>query len=203
LSTLWSTPAGGGAPARVLEEGWIATVADWGPDGLSLVFTGGASSAAQPKLWTVRVGGAAKPVQLADGQCSGAPTWSPSGEWIACGVSGGGIRLLSSDGRKTRDIAGTYRDLFVWSRDGSTLYTVRTVDSRREFGALDWRTGAFRTITALPDDVTFGRGNTGSRGSLNRTGTAIAVTVMRRAGDIWILDGFRPPRNLWERLMGW
>jgi hypothetical protein len=38
--------------------------------------------------------------------------------------------------------------------------------------------------------------------SLSHDGNALVTAVARATGDIWILDGLRPPQTWWKRLMG-
>jgi hypothetical protein len=90
----------------------------------------------------------------------------------------------------------------VWSRHSDHLYVIRDTNGRRELGELTWRRGQFRPIVDIPADFVIGitMSWTG-RLSLSTDSKSIVTTVERDAGDIWILDGLRPPRRWWERLV--
>jgi hypothetical protein len=61
--------------------------------------------------------------------------------------------------------------------------------------------GAFQTLTNIPPGWFF---NTEAlsqvRLSLAPDGKSLATTLVRHTGDIWTLDGFQEPPNLWQRL---
>jgi Tol biopolymer transport system component len=199
--TIWISPSNGGAPAKLTREsGEFA--AEWSPDGAWVAF-----NYARPffgGLVKVRVGAGEAEIRLRSGGCGPvAPAWSPDGMWIACGREPMGLELVPADGGLPRSLGLQYEPVAAWSRDSQRLYVIRTLEGRRELGELTWRTGAFRPISRIPPDFLIN--NTMSwagRLSLSHDGRTLVTAVMRVTGDIWILDGLRPPRTWWQRLTG-
>jgi hypothetical protein len=70
-------------------------------------------------------------------------------------------------------------------------------------GALRWWTGTFEPLNRLPPNLVIAeREMHGGRISLSYDGRSLVATAQRATGDIWILDGFRPPQPLWSRMFG-
>jgi Tol biopolymer transport system component len=201
---IWISPANGGAPAKLTAKETSGEFgAEWSPDGKWIAF-----NHAKPTfggLVKVRVGAMDDPIRLRPGMCGNvAPAWSPDGNWIACGRGQGssGLELVPAAGGEPTRLGDQYEQVAVWSRDSDHLYVIRDTDSRRELGELTWRTGQFRRIVDVPSDFVIGLTMSWTgRLSLSNDGKSIVTTVERDAGDIWILDGLRPPRRWWERLL--
>jgi hypothetical protein len=67
---------------------------------------------------------------------------------------------------------------------------------------LDWKSGAFQPITALPLGWTINSDALGSaRMSPAPDNKSLATTIVKNTGDIWILEGFQQPPSLWQRLI--
>ena len=201
---IWISPANGGSPAKLTAKGNSGEFgAEWSRDGKWIAF-----NYAKPTfggLVKVRVGSTDDPVRLRPGTCGNmAPAWSPDGNWIACGSQSGpsGLELVPGDGGQPTRLGDQYEKVAVWSRDSDHLYVIRDTNARRELGELTWRSGQFRRIVDIPADFVIGitMSWTG-RLSLSSDGKSIVTTVERDAGDIWILDGLRPPRRWWERAL--
>ena len=58
-------------------------------------------------------------------QGSWVPVWSPSGDWIL--YADGGVKLISLDGKTTRDISSKTAVAYAFSADGQTIYGIRQV----------------------------------------------------------------------------
>jgi serine/threonine protein kinase/WD40 repeat protein len=201
---IWISPANGGTPAKLTaKESSGEFGAEWSPDGKWIAF-----NYAKPTwggLVKVRVGDAGDPVRLRPGMCGiVAPAWSPDGNWIACGRGQGpsGLELVPAAGGEPKPLGDQFEKVAVWSRDSDHLYVIRTTGAVRELGELSWRSGQFRRIVEIPTDFVIGitMSWTG-RLSLSNDGKSIVTTVERDAGDIWILDGLRPPRSWWQRIL--
>jgi Tol biopolymer transport system component len=198
---IWVSPANGGTPAKLTRnDGEFAP--EWSPDGAWIAF-----NYAKPTwggLVKVRVGADSDPVRLRPGMCGVvAPAWSPDGTWIACGRDPRGLDLVPADGGSPRSLGAQYEPVAVWSRDSNHLYVIRAADGRRELGELTWRTGSFRRIAVIPPDFIIQNPMSWTgRLSLSHDGTAIVTAVVRQTGDIWLLEGLRPPRTWWRRLVG-
>jgi serine/threonine protein kinase/Tol biopolymer transport system component len=201
LGTLWISPAGGGRPASVPTPGDSEPNGlSWSPDGNSLAFLGGLAGR---QLAIVQIGSDSGPKFLS-AACGAAPTWSPDGHWIACGVPNeASILLVSPDGTESRTLPSpvrTYPQQFVtvWSRDSSTIYVASSLSDQARLDAIDVRTGATRKIADFGLDVAFeGSRNYCLSGSLAPDGKSFATTLAKTTSDIWILDGFAPPKRRW------
>jgi dipeptidyl aminopeptidase/acylaminoacyl peptidase len=198
---IWISPSNGGAPAKLTSEsGEFA--AEWSPDGAWIAF-----NYARPffrGLVKVRVGAGEPEVRLRTGICGPtAPAWSPDGAWIACGRPPMGLDLVPANGGPPRFLGQQYEPLAAWSRDPDRLYVIRTSEGRRALGELIWRSGAFRPISPIPADFEINSAiSWGGRLSLSHDGKSLVTAVSRATGDIWILDGLRPPRTWWQLLLG-
>ena len=201
LDALWISPASGGRPASVPTPGSVPAGLSWSPDG-SLAFTGGSDGM---QLAIVQIGSDSGPKFLGVA-CGAAPAWSPDGHWIACGVRGESTILLTSpDGKQSSKLPSPVRTnaqrfVTVWSRDSSTIYVASSLSDPARLDAIDVRTGATRKIADLGSGIDFEMSvNFMLRGSLAPDGKSFATTAAKTASDIWILDGFTPPKR---RLFG-
>jgi hypothetical protein len=197
---LYISPIYGGPPAPVLVDSSERQLwASWSPDGAWLTYVSYRAGAGGG-LRKVRVGSTEKPVDLAHDP--GPPEWSPDGRWILCPDPTGnrGVKLVSEDGKQTRSV-GEHLSAATWSRDGKSLYAIRSKDEIRELIAIALETGAIRSIVAIPANIKMlpTRGPV-QRLSLSPDSKTILATGYRVDSDIWILDGYEPPRGIWERL---
>jgi Tol biopolymer transport system component len=198
---IWLSPSNGGAPAKLTREsGEFA--AEWSPDGTWIAFN--YARASYGGLVKVRVGAGEPEVRLRPGGCGPvAPAWSPDGVWIACGRPPMGLELVPANGGATQPLGIQYEPVAAWSRDSNRLYVIRASDGRRELGELTWRSGVFRAISLIPSDFLISNNMSwAGRLSLSHDGKSLVTAVSRGTGDIWILDGLRPPRTWWKSLLG-
>lgn len=188
--SLWVVPVSGGSPARVAGDGNGGISVSWSPDGAQIVYVrqslSGLSETAK-----LRLGSGDKPERIAEDPCM--PSWSPAGDWILC--SGRTNKLISPDGSQVRELGETSGGA-AWSNDGKSIYNVRRAADRMIIEQLDPATGKRETLTQCPIDGPC----PGGQMSVSADGKSIAFTALAGDGDIWILDGFQPPRTLWERL---
>ena len=95
--------------------------------------------------------------------------------------------------------ASEYLPWGVWARDSQRLYTVRVTNGHGKVGELTWRTRAFRRIGPFPTDFNISNGMSWTgRISLSADGRSLVTAIARQTGDIWIIDGLRPPRTWWD-----
>jgi Tol biopolymer transport system component len=198
-SSIWISPAGGGAPLKLTREGAAESAPEWSPDGQSIVCNYGERGVVG--LAVVRVGTSDSPRVLAHGIEGIISAWSPSGEWIAYRTAEA-VRLVSPDGARRRLLttSNTLRgrtgldwdNAFVWSRDSSTLYSIRRqADRTVQLVAIDTTTGAVRVVSALGADVHFGTpSDPGLRLTLAPDGKSILATIVRTRTSLWILEDF-------------
>jgi len=108
-----------------------------------LVYVAG-ESANDTSVWIAGVDGA-HPRKLSDGS---AGVLSPDGRTVAV-QRGGGIDLLSADGKRSRQLTGQKLHPQMWSRDGKTLYATGTVGPAVvKLLALDTKSRRSRTIAS-------------------------------------------------------
>ena len=156
-------------------------------------------------LVKVRVGATEPPHTLVEDCVGGTPAWSPTGEWIAywCDEGPGqGIWLVSPDGNEQRLLARISGWGSLWSRDGKTLYTVRTGgEENDQLVAVDVGTGAVTTIREFSEDVNFGAPwSPNNRLTLATDGKSFSATVLKVRMDLWLLEGFKQRKGLLDRL---
>ena len=107
-----------------------------------LVYVAG-ESAKDASVWIAAVDGA-NPRKLADGS---AGVLSPDGRTVAVLRRGGGIDLLSANGKRSRHLTSRKLRPQQWSRDSKTLYATRAVGPAIvELLALDTDSGSSHTI---------------------------------------------------------
>jgi serine/threonine protein kinase len=200
--SMWVVPVSGGAPARVAGGNDGGYGGSWSPDGRWIVYKNTVTGAATT-LHKLRVGSAEPSVELLPEVCR-SPEWSPSGEWIACGLQNGRLQLISPDGTKQRAL-GPSSGWVAWSRDGRTLYNTRrdsAAGTRTLLERIDLSSGA-ATLVAEITGPNPGSELAGARMSLAYDGKSLVISVDEQDGDIWILDGFQTPRRWWEGLFPW
>jgi Tol biopolymer transport system component len=127
LTGLWTVPAGGGSPERILGE--IAEHPDWSPDGRSIVFDADSGNSIQ----TVPSGGG-QPTRLVPHtfpiERGGLPNWSPDGAHIAFKSADSGLWVVDVRSGAARTLyrhPGTLALPGCWSRDGTEIYFTRRV----------------------------------------------------------------------------
>jgi hypothetical protein len=109
---------------------------------------------------------------------------------------------MPAEGGQPEFLSKEYEPLAAWSREMRFLYAIRNKDGKRELGKLDWKSGAFQPIVAVPLEWIFVGPLLGTnRLSLAPDGKSLAATIVKTTGDIWILEGFQQPPSLWQRLL--
>ncbi|MGB2715239.1 MAG: protein kinase [Vicinamibacterales bacterium] len=188
----------GSTPVRLLPGGYESYqgAPTWSPDSKWIAFA--EWKGAHWNLVKVRVGGEA-PVQLrTDGVPNVTPQWSPTNEWLTWETEDGFV-LVSPDGKKERRLDTGQWLVHCWSRDGaSVLGITETEDRRLEFVSVDVRTGSTRVIGDLGRSLPVNNAVQGF--SMSPDGRTILVSLVHMQGDLYLVDGFRPPRSLWRRL---
>jgi Tol biopolymer transport system component/predicted Ser/Thr protein kinase len=200
--SLWMIPAGGGTPARVARgTGDGGYGASWSPDGQWVAYNN-TRAGQQTSLSRLRVGSDAGPQKLADHSCFDL-AWSPEGKRIAC-AQPGRLDLISPDGKERRALNGDgIVGPVAWSRNGRELYVVRRQGERVRLERVDADSGTTRPVNELPSSFQ-PRSPVATAGlSVSASGGSLAISVLDQDGDIWILDGFKPPKSFWERLWLW
>jgi eukaryotic-like serine/threonine-protein kinase len=194
---VYTTFVSGGTPVRATNIDGLEDAPAWSPDGNWIAF--GHVVGTDFLLGKVRPGSGEKPIDLGHIGGNSVPAWSPTGEWIAVHDEQGKPMLFSPDGKPPRPLPGGSGP-FAWSRDGKTLYQVRS--EQPALAAIDIATNKETKLRDLEDLAPYTSSNPGLMASLSSDGKSIVYTVNRPRTEIWILDGIQPPRPWWKRLMG-
>jgi Tol biopolymer transport system component len=187
---LWISAVAGGAPVPLLKSSEGDYAGSWSPDGNWFVywhFQEGRSS-----LNKVKTTGQADPEVLkADVTVAGnwIPVWSPSGDWIL--HFDGGVKLVSPDGRTTRDLSSPSAHAYTFSADGQTIYGVRGVaGAALQLFSLGVTGGAEKTIGSLgPEHLPTSALSPALRLTLTPDGKSITYSTRRLTSNLWLLDG--------------
>jgi len=199
---VWISPVNGGAPAAVSQVEGFAPL--WTANGASLLVN---VSSALPNsarafgggMWRVRLGGSDSAEQISSGACD--PALSPDGKWMVCPAGQDGMTLVSLESKESRVITRERMVTGAFSRDGSSIYAIRAAGDKQELARVEVATGRIQTVSILPLDLVIGGPYGGpTRLALAPDAKSVFTTIRKVEGDIWILDGFNPPRSIWERL---
>jgi len=122
--------------------------------------------------------------------------WSPSGEWI-CHNGGNALHLVSPDGKTHRLLSNRGSPDFGFSKDGAIVYVLRRDETRKwEVAAVNVKTGAetrMGQLGFLPSAELSGF-------SLHANGKSFITSIGTSQYDIWLMEGFRIPAGLIQRL---
>jgi Tol biopolymer transport system component/predicted Ser/Thr protein kinase len=196
---LWMSAISGGSPVRVVkddaEKGYAG---GWSPDGLWFVYFSSKEGVASLKK--VKTTGQAEPETLVakiqpppTALVVGVPTWSPKGDWIL--YSDGAIKLVSSDGKMTRDLGAGLKDaLCTFSGDGTQLYCLRKpADAPQrpwELVSLNLEGKAEHVIGVLKEeDRPESNFSPSLRLSLAPDGKSVAYATYKSISSLWLVDG--------------
>jgi serine/threonine protein kinase/Tol biopolymer transport system component len=188
------------APASLykpLSRGLYQDSPTWSPQSVWIAFNQLTESGGW-KLMKARVGGAAPPDQVLDDIVHGPCPWSPDGLWIACEMAQG-LTLVSPAGGKPRVIADQQFLAYGWARNSTTIYGIRPGDDSKTLvlSAVEVATGHERVITENLGPLPRISGPV--RGFSRIDDKTFLTSVVRLKSDIWMLEGFPPPRGLLER----
>ncbi len=194
-SRLWVTSVTGGTPVPLGSDSESFQDAPaWSPDGEWVAYVSGQS------LQKVRVGGTAGAVRLSDGipQFIARPQWSADGRWILCERLDG-LALFASDGASSRVISEPGWLAYGWGQDGR-VYGLRPTEDQHHFMfvSVDVQSGAERVINS--NLGTIPQANQPIRGFSRLHKRGFLTSIARVRSDIYLMEGFRLPRTLWQRL---
>jgi Tol biopolymer transport system component len=164
----------------------------WSPDGNWFVYWH-ASQAGKLSLNKVKTTGQAEPdVVKADVNPSAGwvPVWSPSGEWIL--HDDGGVKLISPDGKTTRDVSATSALAYAFSTDGKTIYGIRQVagEDRLNLFSISVAGGTEKTIGSLRSEYRpASRLSPALRLSLTPDGKSLTYSTVKRTENLWLIEG--------------
>jgi hypothetical protein len=183
----------GGAPVRLVKASIDADFAgSWSPDGNWFVYWH-LTQAGKLSLNKVKTTGQAEPEVLkADVKRSAdwVPVWSPSGEWIL--YNDGGVKLVSPDGKATRDVSATSASAYAFSADGQTLYGIRKVAAgdHAELFSMRVAGGTEKTIGSLRQEyLPVSERNPAVRLSLAPDGKSVTCSTVKVTSNLWLAEG--------------
>ena len=187
---LWISAVDGGSPVRLVKSSAQRERAgSWSPDGKWFVYfheEGDRSS-----LNKVKTTGQAEAEVLKTGIRTGAwlPVWSPAGDWILY-PDDRAVKLISPDGRTTRQLSSTSAVAGTFSADGRTIYGIRQrAADTLELFSMSVAGGTERTIGLFGREhvpATFG--GPATRLSLTPDGKSITFSTGRISSNLWLIE---------------
>ena len=196
---LWLKSVAGGAPVRVTNQVQDGYASGWSPDGTRFAFfqtTGG-----NLDLAVVKATGNAAPEIIRTRTGGGLPDWSPDGQWLTSADEKGLWHLISPDGKRERELGEISSSYLAFSRDGRSLFGIRSAAGELSLIAYDLDTSTMRAIKALDKSLAPVTGlNPGRRYTLTPDGKSLAYSVRRNPiEEIWRMPAFKaPPTCNWE-----
>ena len=151
-------------------------------------------------LLKARVGGAGEVVTLSENVLSFTqPDWSPDGHHVLF-VANDGLAIVPASGGDARLLSEEAWLAVTWSADGRSVYGLREAEQNRHFmlASIDVATGAERVINR--DVGVIPPANQPIRGLTRLGKDALVTSIARARSDIWMLEGFVPPRSIGARL---
>jgi Tol biopolymer transport system component len=198
VNRIWTIPVAGGTAVQIAPGDYAQNAATWSPDGDWIAYLQG--SGGKTSLAKIRIGADAQPEVLATDVLSQSKLdWSPDGAWIAYSGSNG-LAIVSADGKTNRSLLDKTMFGFAWSEDSRRLIGLRASDDLRylTFTSVDIASRKESVIGAqlMPLPV----GAEPVSGFTRLSSTRFATAISRVRSDVWVLDGFRPPLTLWDRV---
>lgn len=187
---IWISMLDGGVAAPLLPVTYdgIQSAPSWSPDGAWIAF-----AQWRGKSWElakVRYGSGEVPEILRqDGVANASPHWSPRGrtEWITWETARG-LVLVSPDGKAEKRLSTEQWLVHTWSEDGREIYAIRETDDFKLVAvALSVETGKERVLAEVGRSFAFNNPVKGL--TLLPGGHALATSVIRPRGDLWIAEG--------------
>jgi Tol biopolymer transport system component len=203
---IWIAPLSGESPVPLWEdsERVFQRGAAWSPDGNWIAFY--STRDGKNAVLKARVGASMRPDLVAYTESPQPVRWSPRGDWIAFQDSIG-LRVVSPDGKLNRVLNARQWLTYGWSNDGTALYGIASLETRRmSLARIDVATGKETRLTDLGPRqaaMDFGllSGSFEYRGfSVQPDGKSFLTSVYRAKLDLWLLEDFDRKTRLLDRL---
>ena len=196
---LWISAVAGGSPVQLVKDSAERERAgSWSPDGKWVVYIHESKDGRMSLNKVKTTGQAEAEVLKADINPVGnwLPVWSPAGDWIL--YVDGGVKLISPDGKTTRDLASTTAVAYTFSADGRTIYGIRRADSstgaeraadRLELFSMSVAGGTEKTIGSFArEHLPVTLGGPATRLSLTPDGKSITFSTNRSSSNLWLIE---------------
>ncbi len=200
---IWLSAATGGKPVRL-----ITPAADllrpyqdaptWSPDGEWIAYM--TNDAGEVRVDKVRIGTGEVVQLLKDSIVYTRPAWSPDGKWIAC-LNEQGLVRVPADGGQPLLITTDPILAMAWTPDGRGLIALTESETPGHFALaeVNAETGHLRVVN--PDLGSIPVANQPIRGLSLARGQGLLTSLASARSDIWLLEGFQPPRGWLSRLL--
>ena len=192
---IWLSPVTGGAPVRLTPlpgadvRPWRDAPA-WSPDGEWVAYMN--NDAGRPVMVKTRIG-SADTVELLQGVMFSRPVWSPDGNWIAAQTDDGLVRV-PVDGGKPQPLAAIPMLAVAWP-DNGRIVALTESETPGHFAMIEILVPSGE-VRNLNDDLgSIPIANQPIRGFSFMPEQGFLTSLASARSDIWLLEGFRPPRE--------
>jgi len=192
-ASLWMSAVAGGPPVRVVKSAGDDLPGSWSPDGNWYVYPHAHDGV--ESLNKVKTTGGAEPEVLKSNVqrvAEWVPIWSPTNDWVL--FADGSVKLISPDGKTTRDVSPTSVLAYAFSADGRTLYGLsqRVALGPVELISMSVTGGPERTIGSLTHEYRPGASFIPTlRLSLTPDGKSVTFSMSRTTSSLWLMDGLK------------
>ena len=122
-------------------------------------------------------------------QGAAVPMWSPSGDWIL--FLEDGLKLISPDGKTTRDLSPKTAVAYSFSADGQVVYGIRQVAADHlELFSISVAGGAEKTIASMGREYLPSNNlSPALRLSLSPDGKTVTYSTIKSTNNLWLAEG--------------
>jgi serine/threonine protein kinase/WD40 repeat protein len=198
---VWLSPATGGAPVRLTTAdvpGGGRTWRDaptWSPDGEWIAYIEN-DIEGRMTLVKTRVGTSERVELMPAPFMFSRPAWSPDGQWIASQNDDGLVRIPAAGG-KPELITSAPVLCVTWRPDGKRLVALTESETPGHFAMIEIDPATGDTRLLNPDLGSIPIANQPIRGFSLLPTQGFITSLASARSDIWLLEGFEPPRLGW------